>query len=50
MRIVMLILLLALCSCSSAPKKLLMKNCDKVGSNLYECEEIPAKEVGGNRR
>lgn len=39
-----------LSGCSSAPTKILMKNCDSVGDNLYRCEEIPKKEFGGRNR
>lgn len=34
-----------LAGCSSAPRKILMKNCTAAGSSLYYCEEIPKKEI-----
>lgn len=49
MKYVLALMVLMLAGCSSAPRKVLMKNCDAVGSGLYECEEIPKKELGGKR-
>lgn len=37
-----------LSGCASGPTKVLMKNCDAVGSGLYSCEEIPNKDIGRN--
>lgn len=45
MKILFVILAVSmLAGCSSTPTKYLMKNCEAVGDNLYECEEIPQKD------
>ena len=41
----LLILLLTVSGCAS-PQKILVKNCKAVGNGLYECEEIPKKDIG----
>lgn len=42
----LIVILVMFTGCSSAPKKILMKNCEAAGSSLYYCEEIPKKEIG----
>jgi hypothetical protein len=49
MKYLLLILATLLLANCSTPK-LLVKNCKAVGTNLFECEEIPKKELGGARR
>ena len=46
----LLILALLLAGCASKPTKILVKNCDSLGSDLYRCEEIPTKEIRETRR
>ena len=48
--VIAILFALLFAACSSSPKRLLMKNCDKLGDNFYECEEVPAKEIGGRKR
>ena len=36
--------LILLSGCASP--KILVRNCKAVGTNLYECEQVPSKEVG----
>lgn len=46
-----ILLFVFLAGCASS-KKILMKNCERVsrGSQLFYCEEIPKKELGGRQR
>lgn len=46
MRFAVLIGLIMLSACSSAPK-IRVKNCKAIGSNLYECEMLPDQERHG---
>jgi hypothetical protein len=32
-------------ACASKPTKLLVANCQALGSNLYSCEEIPQRDI-----
>jgi uncharacterized lipoprotein YajG len=43
--LIALIALSVLAGCSSAPKKVLMKNCDPLGDNYWNCEEVPQKDI-----
>jgi hypothetical protein len=45
MKLLLILSILMLVSCSSTPRKYLMRNCEAVGSDLYKCEEIPHKEI-----
>lgn len=49
MKKVLFVAMLSLLSaCSSAPRKVLMKNCEESGksSGLFYCEEIPKNDIG----
>lgn len=39
-----------LAGCSHAPTHILAKNCKALGSGLYDCEEIPKKDVQGGAK
>lgn len=51
MKYLILIAMLAMVGCSSAPRKVLMKNCDEAGkgSGLYYCEEMPKNQAHEHR-
>jgi hypothetical protein len=38
-----LLLIVVFAGCSSAPRKVLMKNCEDAGGGFYYCEVIPPK-------
>ena len=44
-----LVLLAMLTGCASGPTRIMVRNCKALGSDLYQCEEIPQKEVQGRR-
>lgn len=37
--------LVMLAGCASGPTKIMVKNCQALGSGLYQCEEIPQKDI-----
>lgn len=39
-----------LAGCASGPTLVMVKNCKSLGSDLYQCEEIPAKDVQGGSK
>lgn len=53
MRCVVALLLLfvaTLTGCASGPSLILVKNCKSLGSNMYQCEQIPTKDVKGGAK
>lgn len=43
--ILVIVILFFISGCSSAPSKILMKNCENIYENYYKCEEIPDLKV-----
>lgn len=39
-----------LVGCASGPKLLMVKNCKSLGSDLYQCEEIPSRDIQGGSK
>lgn len=49
MKYVLIMLVLILSACSSAPTRILVKHCEALGDDLYSCEMIPKKEFIGKK-
>jgi hypothetical protein len=45
MKYLIALCLVMLSACASKPVKIMVKNCEALGSNLYSCEEIPQKDI-----
>jgi hypothetical protein len=45
MKYLLIIMVLFFVGCSSGPNFIRVKNCNPLGSNLWDCEEIPEHNV-----
>lgn len=49
MKYVLLMMVFVLSACSSAPTKILVRHCQSLGDDLYDCEMIPKKDFTGRK-